>query len=324
MPISTYRGESEPFSGSDASALMPTIGIDLGGTKCHGVVLDASNEIIGEHRASTRPGNDGVIAVLSQVAAYLCELAPDATAIGVGVPGLVDASGVLRAAPNVAGVRDLDVRSALEQRLDIPVVVDNDATAACWAEREIGAARGADECALVTLGTGIGGGLVAGGRLVRGAHGYAGEFGHMIVNPDGPLCVCGQHGCWERYASGTGLAWLAREAGAAADVRGEDVTAAAARGDAEAIAIMAGFGRWVAVGIANLVNALDPQVIVLGGGLVEAGEVLMQPVRAALDELWLGAEARPHLRVVPAELGERAGSIGAALLAREPSSAYGL
>ena len=317
---------------------MPTtIGIDLGGTKCHGVVLNGDGEIVAEHRVPTKPGNDGVMQVLLDVATALCEKVPDVAGVGAGVPGLVDAAGVLRMAPNVAGVRDLDVRGALEAHLGLPVVVDNDVTAACWAEREVGAARGADDCLLVALGTGIGGGIVAGGRLVRGAHGYAGEFGHMIVDPAGPECVCGQRGCWERYGSGSGLAWLAREAavrgeadgvlalagGAIDSIRGEHVTAAAAGGDAGAQLIMSTFARWIGLGLANLANAFDPTIVVLGGGLIESGDVLLGPVRIALDEMSLGASARPRLQVVPAALGERAGSIGAALLAREPSSAHG-
>ena len=314
-----------------------TIGIDLGGTKCHGIVLDGSGGIVAEHREPTRQGNDGVLGVLTDVARVLRDKVPQVSAIGVGVPGLVDAFGILRVAPNVPEVHDLDVRGLLGERLGMPVVVDNDATAACWAERELGAARGADDCLLVTLGTGIGGGIVSNGRLVRGAHGYAGEIGHMIVDVTGPLCVCGQRGCWERYASGNGLAWLAREAAAEGRagsvlnaaggdvdaVRGEHVTAAAAAGDAEARAIMSTFSRWIGLGLANLANIFDPSIIVLGGGLIEASETLLAPVRAALEEITLGTAARPQLRVVPAALGERAGSIGAALLAREPSSSDG-
>lgn len=307
-----------------------TIGIDLGGTKCHGVALDATGHTVAEHRAPTRHGNDGVIGVLSEVASALLAKCGSVSAIGIGVPGLVDSEGVLRVAPNLPGTVDLDVRTEMHGKFGLPVVVDNDATAACWGEREMGAARGADDCLLVTLGTGIGGGVVLGGRLARGAHGFAGEFGHMIVDPHGPQCPCGQRGCWERYASGSGLGWLAREAassgrarkvleiagGDVASVQGEHVTAAAAEGDPEAEAVMADFARWIGLGLANLVNSFDPSVVVLGGGLVESGNVLLEPVRTALDGFSLGAAARPRLRVVAAELGERAGSIGAALLAR--------
>ena len=317
---------------------MPTtIGIDLGGTNCRGVVLNGAGEVIADHRAPSRAGNDGVIEVLVEVAATLREEVRGVAAVGVGAAGLVDFDGYLRVAPNIAGVCDLDVRGMLSQRLGLPVVVDNDVTAACWAEREIGAARGADDCLLVALGTGIGGGVVAGGQLVRGTHGYAGEFGHMIVDPNGPDCPCGQRGCWERFASGTGLAWLARQAAERGDapavlalaggdidaLRGEHVTRAAASGDAGAEAIMSTFARWIGLGLANLANAFDPSTVVLGGGLIESGEILLDPVRAAVDDFALGARVRPKFDVVAATLGERAGSIGAALLAREPSSTDG-
>lgn len=315
---------------------MPTtIGIDLGGTKCLGVALAPDGTVAAVHRVASRGGNDGVIAVLTEVALALLDASPDAAAVGVGVPGLVDASGVLRLAPNLPGVRDLDIGSEVSARVALPVTVENDATAACWGERELGAARRADDCVFVALGTGIGGGIVANGRLYRGANGYAGEFGHMIVDPDGVECPCGQRGCWERYASGSGLGHLAREAVAAGDapgvleragggpeeVRGEHVTAAAAAGDPGAQLVMARFARWIGLGLANLANVLDPSVVVLGGGLVEAGAALLDPVRAAVAELSLGAHERRGFDVVAATLGERAGAVGSALLARRLESA---
>jgi glucokinase len=192
----------------------------------------------------------------------------------------------------------------------------------------LGAARGRDDALLVTLGTGIGGGIISGGRLLTGAHGFAGEIGHMVVNPHGPPCRCGQRGCWERYASGSGLGRIAREAahagqaarilelagGDAEDVRGEHVTRAAAEGDAAAADVFRRFAWWLALGLANLANMFDPSVFMLGGGLIEAGEVLMKPTRAAFADLLEGAEHRPPVDIVPAQLGERAGAIGAAAL----------
>jgi glucokinase len=183
---------------------------------------------------------------------------------------------------------------------------------------------------MATIGTGIGGGLVSEGRLQRGRHGFAGEIGHMVVDPQGPRCPCGQRGCWERYASGSGLGWMAREAAQAGvagrvvqlaggdpeAVRGEHVTAAAGEGDAEAREVMARFAWWLALGLANLANVLDPEVIVLGGGMVSAGRVLLDPAREAFDRLVEGAGHRPLIPLVAARLGERAGAIGAALLAR--------
>jgi glucokinase len=310
-----------------------TVGIDLGGTKCLGVVVDAEGGVRDEERVPTPTGGREILDVLASVSAMLLDRCPlgAVVGVGVGVPGLVDRQGVLRFAPNLPGVVDVDVRAELGRRLSgLPVHVENDASCAGWAEREAGAARGRDHIVLATLGTGIGGGIIADGSLYRGANGFAGEIGHMVVDPDGPPCPCGQRGCWERFASGSGLGRLAREAahanraaavvalagGDPEDVRGEHVTRAAADGDAEARAIVERFAWWVALGLANLANVFDPELFVLGGGLVEAGDVLLEPVRGAFAGLVEAAEHRPPVGVVPAELGEHAGAIGAALLAR--------
>ena len=291
---------------------MPTVGIDLGGTKCLGVVIDAHGSVVNESRADTPQGGDAIVdtlvAVVSQVVGER-----QIDGVGIGVPGLVNAEGVLRFAPNLPGVVELNVAARVGARVGRHVLVDNDANCAAWAERCVGAGRGRDHAILVTLGTGIGGGLVLGGQLHRGANGFAGEIGHMVVDPDGPECPCGQRGCWERFASGSGLGRLARDAGFA---RAEDVTAGATRGDAAARSVMASFGWWVALGLANLANAFDPEVFVLGGGLVEAGDVLLDPVRASFADLVEAADHRPRIEIVAAELGEHAGAIGAALLAR--------
>ncbi len=309
-----------------------TIGVDLGGTKCLGVLLDDEGRIIDEVRIPTPRGAEAIAAALGDVAAELVRRGSSTSVpgVGIGAPGLVDTAGVLRYAPNLPGVHDLALAGPLASRLGRPVVVENDASCAGWAEYVAGAGRGCDDTLLATLGTGIGGGIVLGGKLFRGHHGFAGEIGHMVIDPGGPPCPCGQRGCWERFASGSGLGRLAREAAVAGRarrvvelafgdpeaVRGEHVTAAAAEGDSEATAIMTDFAWWVALGLANLANAFDPQLFVLGGGLVEAGEVLMEPVRQAFARLVEGAEHRPRVDIVPAELGEHAGAIGAALLAR--------
>lgn len=307
-----------------------TIGLDLGGTKCLGLLVTSDGEVHDEARLPTPRGGDAVLATLVEASRELVARAGDraVSAIGVGVPGLVDTEGVLRVAPNLPGVVELPVASALAAATGLPVRVENDATCAGWGERCLGAARGFDDVVLVTLGTGIGGGFILGGTLYRGAHGYAGEIGHMVVDPNGPPCVCGQRGCWERFASGSGLGRLAREAAVAGRaeavvalaggdpeaVRGEHVTAAAAGGDPGALAVLERFAWWLALGLANLANVLDPQAFVLGGGLVEAGHVLVDPVRAAFSELVEAPDHRPPVAIVPAALGERAGAIGAALL----------
>jgi len=302
-----------------------TVGVDVGGTKVLGVAVDATGIVVAEHRVPTPAGQ---AAVLGAVCAMVEALGP-ADGVGVGAPGLVDRRGALRVAANLPGVGDLDLLGALAARYpDRRIRVDNDATCAAWAEHGVGAARGVDDAVLVTLGTGIGGGIITGGRLARGASGFAGEVGHMVVDPHGPPCPCGKRGCWERMASGRGLGRLGREAAEAGRgarlvalaggdpgaVRGEHVTEAAADGDAEAGAVMDAFAWWVALGLANLTEILDTELFVLGGGLADAGEILLAPTRAAFAGLVQGAKLR-RVRIVVAELGERAGAIGAALLA---------
>jgi glucokinase len=216
----------------------------------------------------------------------------------------------------------------LSERLGFRVEVGNDATCAAAAEWQVGAARGASDLIMVTLGTGIGGGVVAGGQLIRGANGFTGEIGHMVVDPDGLPCPCGRRGCWERYASGSGLAQIAREAaigkrlrrvvqfagGDPERVRGEDVQAAAREGDVEALQVIDLFGRWVALGLNNLTNLLDPELFVLGGGLAASSDLYIGPIQKWFTELLYAPDLRPHPRLVFAELGERAGAVGAALM----------
>jgi glucokinase len=307
-------------------------GIDVGGTKVLGVALRADDPavVLGEARTPTPDSETGLLDAMADVVRQLDVQAgrPGITAVGVGIAGLIDRTGRLRVSPNLPGRRDVDIGVELHRRLGLPIRVDNDATCAAWGEYLAGAARGADDAVLVTLGTGIGAGLIADGELVRGAHGFGGEAGHMVVDPRGPRCPCGRRGCWERFASGTGLGWLGREAaeagqfprgvelagGVADNVRGEHVTQAAREGDEDALEVMQEFAGWVGLGLGNLVTLLDCSLVVIGGGLVEAGEVLLAPVRAAYLRQVMAPEERQDVRIVPAELGERAGATGAALL----------
>jgi glucokinase len=309
-----------------------TLGLDVGGTKVLGVVLDDDDVVVAERKEPTRRDAAGLLEGLVAVAGELRAEAPGATAAGVGLPGLVDRHGTLRFAPNLPGIVELPVGPALAEALGLPVRADNDATCAAWAEHQLGAAAGADTALLVTLGTGIGGGLIIDGLLVRGANGFAGEVGHMVVDDGGIPCTCGRRGCWERYASGSALGHQARAvvaggggrrlvelAGGDPDrVAGEHVTTAAAEGDPEALAVLDRFADWFALGLANLIHAFDPSRCVVGGGLVAAGDVVFDPIRTALSDVRLVApEHRPPVEVVPATLGSRAGAIGAALLARQ-------
>jgi glucokinase len=222
----------------------------------------------------------------------------------------------VRFAPHVSW-RDEPLRQRLSERLGLPVVVDNDANATALAELRVGAARGVRDAVCITLGTGIGGAVVMDGEVRRGAGGLAGEFGHMQVVPDGRPCPCGLDGCWEQYCSGTALRRAAREHGAPSGVEGPDVTLAAGRGVEWARRALAEVGSWLGVGVAGLCAALDPEVVLVGGGLSSAGDLLLEPARAALFEKLPGREYRALPRLVQAACGPEAGMIGAAMLARE-------
>ena len=303
------------------------VGIDVGGTKAQGVVLDPAGTVIAETQRPTPRGHgslDSLIEVLADLVTHLRH----ADSVGVGVPGLVTRAGVLRAAPNLDGVADFEVGRLLGERLGIEVSVDNDATCATVAEWQLGAATGTDNMILITLGTGIGGGMVANGAVLRGVNGFAGEFGHMVVDPDGPRCPCGRRGCWERYASGSGLAMLAREAatgrrlhdvvrhagGDPQAVRGEHVQLAAREGDPEALQVIDDFARWVALGLSNLTNAFDPEMFVLGGGLASSADLYLDPIARWYGELLYQSHLRPVPRIEFARWGPLAGAVGAALL----------
>jgi glucokinase len=312
---------------------MRTIGIDVGGTKVLGVVVDPADPatVLHERRVPTPPGGEGLLDVLAGVVRDLTTEVGDIAAAGVGVPGLVDREGVLRAGAHLQRVAFLPIGAGLRERTGIAVAVDNDANCHALAEHRGGAAQGIDEVIVVALGTGIGAGQITEGRLVRGANGFAGEPGHMVVDPNGPPCPCGQRGCWERFASGSGLARLARDAalggrlaaavelagGDAELVRGEHVTATARQGDADALAVLDQLADWIAVGLANLVNIFDPELVVIGGGLVDAADLVLPRAQAHVHDRVLAGDRRPLVPIVPAVLGEHAGAIGAALLAAE-------
>jgi glucokinase len=344
---SSAGGSSAGGPGAGAVATV-SLGLDVGGTKMLGVALDPGGTVLAEaRRPSPQPPRpapapptgepEGAGALVEAVAELVGELRraveagghPAPGAVGIGVPGLVDDEGRLRAAPNLPAGEGLPVPLVLGARLGVEVVADNDAACAAEAEWRMGAAAGASEALVVTLGTGIGGGLVCGGKVVRGAQGFAGEVGHMVVDPSGPRCTCGKRGCWERFASGSGLARLAREAAHAGRlasvvhlagddpeaVRGEHVASAAAAGDPEAQAVLDELGWWIGLGLANLANVLDPEVVVVGGGLFAALPLVLGPARRAFGDMLEGAERRAEIPIVPAALGERAGAVGAALMA---------
>ena len=308
-----------------------SVGFDIGGTNVRGVPVRADNTI-GDTIKMPRPQDPSEL--VETIAALTDRLAgaeqADVDAVGIGCAGIVDNDGTVRTSPNIPSLIHFPLKAQVDARMGVSSVVDNDATTATWAETQLGAARGADEVAFVALGTGIGTGFVFEGKLHRGANGFAGESGHMTIVHDGIACVCGRKGCWERYSSGTALGRLAREAAAAgradsvlelaggdqADVRPEHVAQLIPDGDPAALAILGELGYWTAVGLANLVNVLDPQVIVMGGGLADIGEPLVEAIREAYPKVMIDADRREPVSIELSAFGGRSGAIGAALLAK--------
>jgi glucokinase len=308
------------------------IGVDIGGTKIAAGVVDEAGTVIDTERRPT-PGTD--VAQTEQVIVDVVDALlarHEVSAVGIGAAGWIDSDqATVLFSPHLAW-RGEPLRAALADRIARPVLVDNDANAAAWAEYRFGAGRGARALVCVTLGTGIGGGLVIDGRLYRGAFGTASEFGHTTVVPDGRRCACGNRGCWEMYCSGTALAREARElaevspvaahrllqlaTGSLDAMTGEVVAAAAREGDAAAVEICTGVGQWLGRGLANLAAVLDPDIFVIGGGASTLGPLLIEPARATFAATLPGRGYRPAGTIELAQLGPDAGLIGMADLAR--------
>jgi glucokinase len=303
-----------------------TLGIDLGGTKMAAAIVDATGTILAAETVARPASGTGM---LTEPVALAQRLVDDSVgAIGVGAAGLVDhAAGTLVWGPNVAG-EHVEFRRLFQDGLQLPTVLDNDANVAALAEARIGAAQGYRHVSMITLGTGIGGGWMVNGELYRGRS-FAGEIGHVVIDAGGPRCTCGQSGCWETFASGRRLDQMARDlvaknpdglvariaSGASPD--GRDLTEGAIQGDADAIELIEEMAAWLGIGIANLIAAFDPEILVIGGGVCRAGEVLLRPTREAMVEALEGAKHRDPTPIVAAALAEDAGVIGAALLAQE-------
>jgi len=311
-----------------------TVGIDVGGTKIAGGVVDDHGVVLATaRRESPATDTDAIEASIEDLVGEL-RASFEVTAVGVGAAGFVDSKrSTVLFAPNLAW-RDEPLRADLERRVGLPVVIENDANAAAWGEFSFGAGEDVSDSLLVTVGTGVGGGIVLNGELHRGAFGVAAEIGHMRVVPDGRICGCGNRGCWEQYASGSALVRDTREqarqgsliartlvdraGGDVEAITGPLITEAARDGDAFAAEQLASLGRWLGEGIASLAAILDPEVVVIGGGVSEAGDLLLDPVRAHFTANLTGRHYRPALQVRAAVLGNQAGMIGAADLARRP------
>jgi glucokinase len=308
------------------------IGVDIGGTKVAAGVVDADGHILARLRRDT-PAQDPE-KVEDVIADCIRELAADheVEAAGLGAAGFVDAArSTVLFSPNLAW-RNQPLRAAVEQRTGLPVVVENDANAAAWGETRFGAGHGQRFTVTLTVGTGLGGGVVLGGELIRGAFGAAAEVGHMVLVPDGRPCGCGLLGCWEQYASGRALVTEARQRATSApesarlllelgdgrpgSITGPMVTMGAVAGDPVALKSFEAVGAWLGHDMADLAAILDPRVFIIGGGVSEAGELLVGPARATFQAKLTGRGHRPTATVRVAELGQDAGLIGAADLAR--------
>lgn len=316
------------------------VGIDIGGTKVAGGLVDVRGRVLGHARRDTpsmdpRAVEDTIAEVVEDLVADAEELAEgqEVVAVGIGAAGFVDEQrAMVLFAPHLAWRRE-PLMDAVARRVRRPVAVENDANAAAWAEWRFGAGRGESRLVCVTLGTGIGGGIVNDGRVERGRFGVAAEFGHMVVVPGGHRCECGNRGCWEQYASGNALGREAREmaragspvahglleraGGDARAILGPVVTQAARDGDPAAVELLEEVGRWLGSGLANLAAAVDPGTFVIGGGLSDADELLLGPARETFRRSLTGRGYRPLASIVRAGLGPEAGLVGAADLARE-------
>ena len=304
------------------------VGLDIGGTKIAALRVDDVGKVLARDVVAT-PADDSAAIIDAAVQAAGKVMSSAVTAIGAGVAGMVDhTAGILRYAPNLAW-RELPLAERISAALSLPCIVDNVAKVAAWGEFLFGAGKGSTDMLLVTVGTGLGGGIISGGKMYRGAHGFAGEIGHVIVDPDGPMCGCGNRGCWEQVAAGRAIDRLGREAveqhpesmlaqlaeGQKTAVDGKLVTLAAERGDDIARSILASVGRRLGQGMAGLANILDPDLIIVGGGAVAAGDMLLGPARAAFRDALEAPEHRPEVPIVAAILGNDAGAIGAAAMA---------
>ena len=310
----------------------PAVGVDLGGTKIHTVVATPEGEVLGEDRRPTEAaeGPDAVLGrLIASIRRALASAGPPSGEIagaGISSPGPCDPRrGVVTNAPNLPGWHEIPIARIVSEQLGVPALLENDANAACYGEFRFGAGRGHQHIVYVTLGTGIGGGIIIDGKIYEGASGAAGEVGHIIIDQDGPPCNCGGRGCLEALASGPAIARAAQaavEAGrspalaqlaAGASLTPELVLQAAEAGDEAARQVIERAGYQLGLGLVGLLNVFDPQALILGGGLLGLGDLYLEPaLRLARERPF--AQIVADVTIVTATLGERAGALGAAAL----------
>lgn len=310
---------------------MYTVGIDIGGTKIAGALVDIYGNIVAESKVPT-PAQDPD-ALVDAVVALVTELSLGREVLGVGVAaaGFIDANQAnIIYAPNLSW-RNEPFKAKLQTKLPLPVIIENDANAAAWAEFRYGAGKGFQHMVMLTIGTGVGGAVIVNGQMLRGGFGIAGELGHLRVVPNGKLCGCGQHGCLESYGSGTALLKAAKELASsdleigsrlreleaqAGELTGAQVYTAILEKDPGALQILTELGTWLGEAIGSLTAVLDPQVVVIGGGVSAAGDLLLNPIREAYLAHLPARGFRPELEIKGAEFVNDAGVVGAADLVR--------
>jgi glucokinase len=313
---------------------MNAIGVDVGGTKIAAAVVSPAGEILNEVRYPTQAVPPDRL--IDTIAGAITEVKDgfEVGAVCLAVPGLIMASvNTVIFSPNLHEIENIRLDEAIGSRTGMRVTVENDANAAAWGEFRYGAGKDVEHQVFITLGTGVGGGVITHGVLLRGAQGAGGELGHVTLDPDGPVCGCGNHGCLEALASGTAIGRRAREVandrpnsalGRLAierQVLGEDVTGLAREGDEAALYVMEETGRWLGIGLAGFVNVFNPEVIAVGGGVSRAGELILEPAR---KEVYLRARSpsRDLVEIKEATLGPASGVLGAAALARGEDDEY--
>jgi glucokinase len=309
-----------------------TIGVDIGGTKIAAGVVDEEGSILETVKVPTPPTPEGIVDAIVEAVRQV-STGHTIEAVGIGAAGYVDDKrATVLFAPNI-NWRHEALKDKVEQRVGLPVVVENDANAAAWGEYRFGAGQGHSDVICITLGTGLGGGIIIGNKLRRGRFGVAAEFGHIRVVPDGLLCGCGSQGCWEQYASGRALvryakqranatpenaeALLALGDGTVEGVEGRHISAAARQGDPVAVDSFRELARWAGAGLADLASLFDPSAFIVGGGVADEGELVLDPIRKSFRRWLICGEWRPHAQVLAARLGGKAGLVGAADLARQ-------
>lgn len=292
---------------------MHSLGVDIGGTKVlAGVVIDG--RIVARTRRPTGSSAEDIELAIVEAIKELAATYPIAS-VGIAAAGFIssDRSTILNS-PNIPSWNGVNLAAPIADAIGMPVFLENDANAAAWGEYRFGSASDVNDFLMVTVGTGIGGGIIIGGQMSRGGFGIGAEIGHMCLVPDGRECGCGQRGCFEQYASGSALVRSVRERGGPS-LSGAEITQAAQTGEDFAVAAFAEIGQWLGRGIASAAALLDPTVIVIGGGVGDAGELLLAPTRQSFEAHLPATNVRPHARIVAASLGSDAGVIGAADLA---------